>query len=255
MPERSAEAVVDIWSFHEDEACPIDVARRHVSDGEWLRAQRFRAAPDRAAFARGRATIRRILAGYLDQPPSEIRLGTGRYGKPDLAADVGLHVNWSHSRGQWLMAVTSAGPVGADIECVLPDLDWHGPAAIAFHPDERHFVTRQASGRVERFCKLWVCKEAAFKAAGYGLHDDMARVTMVDPKGAIAVPVAMLDGTRWHVHDVPAPAAPFAAAIAVGSPKVRLRFCDLAQLPVRSEEDRGRHLPTTPPRAVTGKVC
>jgi 4'-phosphopantetheinyl transferase len=251
MFERGDQRVVDIRSFHEDGACPVDVARREISDGEPSKARSFRTQSDRDAFARGRATIREILAAYLDQQPNEIQVETSRYGKPSLTADSGLHLNWSHSSGRWLMTVTSAGLVGADIERVSPDLDWQGPADIAFHADERRFIIQQASGRVERFCRLWVRKEAAFKAADYGLHNAMARVTVVNPDGALATSVTVLGGTRWHLHDASVPGAAYSAAVAVGFPRTRLHLCDLADLPTHSRAEMGHRLPTALPNSVT----
>ncbi len=229
MLEGNTAPVVDIWSFQNSGTCPISLAWRGLSEDERARAQRFRAARDRDAFVHGRATIKQILGSYIDCPPEDIQFKTGQHGKPYLPAHDSLHFNWSHAGDRWLMAVTRDGPVGADIEQVCPDLDWRGSAGIAFNPSEISFVERQVSGRARRFYALWVRKEAAFKAVGFGLHNDMAQTTIIDANGSIANQVTMLDGFGWYVHQVPAAAAS-EAAIAVRFPCARIVLRDLADL-------------------------
>jgi len=82
-------------------------------------------------------------------------------GKPRLA-DQSLHFSLSHCPGMAICAVSRQRPVGADVEKIRPELVDDQVAEQVFCAEERSWV----AGSAERFFRLWVVKEAVFKAAG-----------------------------------------------------------------------------------------
>ncbi len=99
----------------------------------------------------------------------EIQINCNRYGKPQLAGDIGrfYHFNHSHS-GQWVVGVLSDSPCGIDVEEIREaDLD------IAEHCfAKQEFQDLQAMPvelREEYFFDLWTLKESFVKACGLGL--------------------------------------------------------------------------------------
>jgi 4'-phosphopantetheinyl transferase len=102
----------------------------------------LREQPGRRWLA-ARWALRRVLAGYLQQPAAAIALEVGEHGKPHLPGG-GLEFNLSHSEGLALVAVTGDRPVGVDLELVRPR------RPLAFYED-------------------WVRQEARLKCIGVGL--------------------------------------------------------------------------------------
>lgn len=89
--------------------------------------------------------LRKVLARYLDEDPSEIELREGTHGKPALAdLSSPLRFNLSHSGDLALVAVTQGREVGVDIQKIKPRRD------LAFY-------------------KAWTRREAIVKCAGTGL--------------------------------------------------------------------------------------
>lgn len=70
-----------------------------------------------ARFALGRATLRALLARYLEEPAQYIRIESGRWGKPQLNGRAsGLQFNVSHSEDALAIAFSNGRRVGIDIE-------------------------------------------------------------------------------------------------------------------------------------------
>jgi 4'-phosphopantetheinyl transferase len=204
---------LEIWGVSISDDGPEAESWRALEQSERVRASRFRTSCGRQDFVRGRAAMRTILAGYLALAPDALRFSRGQYGKPFLRNAPGLHFNWSHAGPRWLLAVSSTGFLGIDIERVRHDFDWRGPAGIALHACEMRYVERGAAAAAHRFFEIWTRKEAAFKGIGTGLHDDMATISLVDDAGLFANPAEMLDGTQWEIHEIPA-ADGYVAAVA-----------------------------------------
>lgn len=204
---------IDVWVVSTQDFLSKDLASDLIGESERARASRTRVRPDQDTFTRGYATIRTILAEYLSLQAGALRFGRGRFGKPFLLGQPDLHFSWSHAGDCWILAVSFAGPVGADVEKVRTDFDWRGPADIAFHPNELRYIERDTGRAAWRFFDLWTRKEAAFKGIGTGLHDDMAGTSLVDDAGALKGLTDMLDGTRWQTHAI-AVAGGYAAAAA-----------------------------------------
>jgi 4'-phosphopantetheinyl transferase len=160
-----------LWRVRLDESCARSDLFRILSPDEKARAQRLRIPSKANAFIVGRARLRQILARYLDRPPAELTFTRGPQGKPALAACHGgeLHFNLAHSGAWMLLAVTSVGPVGVDLERIDPALDFAPLVRRYFSSAEQEVLNHASPARQRRtFYRLWTGKEAFLKGRGEG---------------------------------------------------------------------------------------
>ena len=95
----------------------------------------------------------------------ELEFSYGAHGKPYLVAPSGVWFNVSHSGDYAACAVSDEGDVGVDIQKITPAR--MRVAEQYFAP--QHFAELLAlsgAARDERFCELWVLREAEIKARG-----------------------------------------------------------------------------------------
>ncbi len=122
--------------------------------------------------------LRRLLAGYLRIPSTEIRFRVSAQRQTRVAAEQNpraLQFNVSHSANMALIAVGSEHRLGVDIEKVRDDVD-------TTHWPTRFFSLRERAGlqalpdhlRVLGFFACWTRKEAFLKATGDGLSFPLA---------------------------------------------------------------------------------
>jgi 4'-phosphopantetheinyl transferase len=146
-----------------------------LSEDETQRAARYRFDKHRNRFIMGRGTIRQILAVKGHCSPREISFELNRYGKPTLARPEStryLHFNASSSDTLGAIALSSAFPLGLDIEKIkfANARDYDGIVRNQFTSDEDNWYQKQAkSARIRVFFEFWTCKEAYLKALGTGL--------------------------------------------------------------------------------------
>lgn len=180
---------------------------------EWERVARLRRPPDRMRSALGMVLLRMIIGGRTGRSPSAVqiertcRLCLGPHGRPHLP-DLGWHVSVSHSGEYVAVAVTSAGPVGIDVERIN-DVDIPRLKALSLTPNEASAVAS-----LDDFFCCWTRKEAVLKATGDGMGVPMTQVEVSRPGEAPALlrypdrdasTVQMFD-LRPH-HEYPAAAA------------------------------------------------
>src|SRR4051812_38708879 len=91
------------------------MAERMLEPREFARAACGRPAVRRARLASAVA-LRVALARRLGRPPETVRLVRSPRGKPSLAERAGLHFSLSRSGDVGLIALTTLGPVGIDVE-------------------------------------------------------------------------------------------------------------------------------------------
>lgn len=144
-----------------------------LSQQELAKAQRFHRADDYLRAIHTRASLRRLLASYLDLPAKALVFVQGPYGKPSLAMPLGLEFNVSHSSGLGLIALSTVGPVGVDIEVVQSDQALAELAPL-LGPAE------MTDNLIER----WVVKEAALKALGLGITEHLQALAVGHRQGA-----------------------------------------------------------------------
>lgn len=207
---------------------PLDAARipDHLpvlDDAERDRVRRLRSDQARAAFVLTRGVLRRVLGGLLHRPPHTLVLRTGPHGKPALPGTP-VHFNVSHSGGLAVVAVSTGGPLGVDVEQHDPAVAAGDLAGRFFAPAEAAALRRLPAGRRQRaFFTTWTRKEAYVKAVGAGLSLDLASFTVgLPPRSEPDLRAA--DAGRWHLTDLD-PGPGYAAALVTtrvpGGPQIR----------------------------------
>jgi 4'-phosphopantetheinyl transferase len=208
----AAPAGVALWEV------PLDVgpaqaekAERLLDDAERRRAARFRSRELRQRYAVAHAALRLLLAESLGIDPLAVELGTLEGGKPALALDRSLDFNLSHCGDLALVAISSCGAVGVDVECIGP-VEVGPLASRVCTPAERAALASLAPpDRTCAFLRLWTAKEAYLKARGTGLQEDPAGLDVVAVLTANEVELP----DDYRVHGVDA-GPDHAAALALG---------------------------------------
>ena len=161
---------------------------RLLSPEERLEARRFHRPADRLRSVAARATLRRILAAYLQERPQALRLATGASGKPYLD---GLQFNLSHAGDLALVAVSKEKRIGVDIERLRELPAMQVVLSYIFTVEERSFVeSHSGEHRTRAFFLIWNRREAAAKALGLDLLASFSR---------LEVPVAAYSATGFLV--------------------------------------------------------
>ena len=162
---------------------------------------RFVRPADRARAVVSRASLRVVLAKYLQQDPRVLTIRAGISGKPRLdGADPSIQFNVSHAGDLALIAVTRGLRVGIDVERIRAVTDIEAILDGFFSEQETAWLrTRENDERTRAFFLLWTRREAAAKALGIGLFDCFARFTL---------PVYDHDGSGFRVELADTPAGP-----------------------------------------------
>lgn len=193
---------------------------------ELERANRFTREPHRSRFIQGRSLLRVLLGGYLQAKPDRIRFSYGALGKPWLPDHSELKFNVSHSANMVVIACTTSGAVGIDVEQrrVLKD-----EAELV----ERFFQSAEVSEyaalppslRTAGFYNGWTRKEAILKARGDGLSTPLDSFSVfLDPRKPCRIREFLTLGERQEEWSLIAlePDEKFPAALAVRARRVRL---------------------------------
>ena len=169
---------VHVWFARLDRTPERLIRMRTVLNvDETARADRFLMEVHRTRFIAGRAILRDMLAGYLDQRPEAIQFVYNEWGKPALAPEfvtLDVRFNLSHSQGLAMYAFVLERDVGVDIEMIRAEVANERVAENYFSP--REVQTLRALPRedqVEAFFNCWTRKEAYVKARGQGLSIDL----------------------------------------------------------------------------------
>lgn len=163
----------------------------HLS--EVVRANRFVFPHLQRRYRVGRAVLRAALAHFTGIAPASFELEFGPQGKPMLPG--GPSFNVSHSEGRLLLAITSKGRIGVDIEIRREVGDLEALARANFAPDEAAMVlAAPKSERDQAFLETWTRKEALVKALGGGLSI---------PLNSFSVAGGQSDGNLLRRLDIP----------------------------------------------------
>jgi 4'-phosphopantetheinyl transferase len=150
-----------------------------LNDEERSHALRFSRHEDRVRSVKSRAALRRLLSWRIGGAPDELHLVVNPYGKPSLFGNSGIEFNVSHSGRFALIALSTTGQVGVDIECCDREVDTEGLAEFVFSPLERRSGTQTTKAFFER----WVAKESVLKALGLGISEYLQAVSVLPGKG------------------------------------------------------------------------
>jgi 4'-phosphopantetheinyl transferase len=199
---------------------PQEVARLRglLAPDERRRADRYRFERDRSRYIVGRATLRLLLASYLDVAPGELEIGYGEFEKPYLAD--GPSFNISHSGAVVLYAFAVAGELGIDVELDDANLARERIAERFFSPAEVSVLrSLPAEAQPHAFLSCWTRKEAFIKARGDGLSLalDSFDVTLAPDVPAALLRTAWCDEEpeQWSFEDLSDRQAGYIAAVAL----------------------------------------
>jgi len=209
------------WSWGDD-ASVLDA-------GERARAAAFVRPPLRRGFVRARSALRRVLAMYVNATPAGLGLVAARHGRPAVAENGAVDFNVSHG-GDWLaIAVGRRCTVGIDVELCCARADDAAFVQRHFSPNEAALWQLHApERRAALFAQIWTRKEAALKALGCGLIDDLSGVDAASERALRASIERLRKRGRiqasWpagplSVHDLVAPAGYAAALVTLGDAK------------------------------------
>ena len=177
-----------VW-WADPEAMPLETLLGVLDGNELKRAASYRREPDRRRFLTASWLLRTVAGAQLgirpEKVPIERRCGKAGcdklHGRPFILTGDALHASISHSGGRVAVALTTAGPVGVDVEelptapvgelvrCALSQAE----QAVLYSLPERD----QQAG----FARMWVCKEAVLKATGHGLRIPPDKVEVSGP--------------------------------------------------------------------------
>jgi len=190
-------------------ASDLQAYREILNPAEQQRARRFLSPKHGDTFIAAHGMVRHIIALYVNRPPAALRFDKGPYGKPFLAypIDQGISFNLSHSHKLALLAVTSLGAIGIDIEHIRPSRNFQAIADRIMSEEEKsQFRDFPAHQQPSAFLSCWTRKEAFVKAHGRGLGFPLHKfsvaftpdnrpemITMNDPSEA---------GSTWSMHAI-----------------------------------------------------
>jgi 4'-phosphopantetheinyl transferase len=168
-PGVAASHGLSLWLVDLDQ--PADVvalAAELLSDPERQRAARG-SVDVRRRRVLARAALRLALADRVGGPPSALRLARDPSGKPRLDRG-GPEFSVSTSADWGLIAITSLGAVGVDIERIAAIPELERIAARRFDPAAaREVLCAHGEARLRAFYRHWTRLEAALKASGIGI--------------------------------------------------------------------------------------
>jgi 4'-phosphopantetheinyl transferase len=157
-----------------------------LSDPELTRARQYRLAADTDRSLLGAVLLRLAAARHLGIRPADVAVDRtcdrcgAQHGRPRLPGN-GVQASVSHSGDIVAVAITSAGPVGVDVEAVR-SIDFSAVTERVCTPGERNHVHAAAD-----FYTFWTRKEAVLKATGEGLQRPMTDLEVTPPGSAPAL--------------------------------------------------------------------
>lgn len=159
-----------------------------LAPAELARQAQLRTLALRQTYGRAHGFLRAVLELYTSQPAKYLYFSAGKFGKPRLL-DFPLQFNLSYRAGKALLAVSDAGPVGADVEQLAPLADTDALMADLFSAGERLALRVAAAGSScgPLFYTIWTRKEAYAKALGTGLSIPFAQFSVLEP-GIVGLP-------------------------------------------------------------------
>ncbi|UQB30165.1 4'-phosphopantetheinyl transferase superfamily protein [Pseudomonas tremae] len=136
---------------------------------------------DKRSYLISRALIRTLLSHHTGIEPSELKFGTGKYGKPYLThpklSSGSIHFNLSHTADLAIACVSFGNMVGIDTEATLgaPPLE-----IMREHFTQGEVLELMAcapGARFDHFWAVWTLKECCTKATGIGLSTPLNQLS------------------------------------------------------------------------------
>ncbi|MER6999546.1 4'-phosphopantetheinyl transferase superfamily protein [Streptomyces sp. NPDC000410] len=193
-----------VWSAEAHWAPELMELLDLLDENERARCTGFRHDESRALYLTAHVLARRVVAAQLSIAPRDVVVvpvckhcdgpdDKGPHGKPTLPGTP-LELSLSHSGSRVMVALTTAGPVGVDLEEIVPWQDLLADALSA--AEQRELALVPEAGRARAFTRYWARKEAVLKATGDGLMVEPATLTVSAP----GLPAELLE---WHERPEP----------------------------------------------------
>lgn len=182
LPE-TIPAGVEVWRLKLELQLPVpDSDLSLLSEEERIHASRYRRQEDQVRSAVTRAALRRILGARAMLRPDKLDFVVNCHGKPRLQDDLGIEFNVSHAGCFALIALSTNGQVGVDIESHDAGIDSKSLSAYVFSSLERLSELRVAD-EAEDFIERWVAKESVLKALGLGISEYLQAISILPGNG------------------------------------------------------------------------
>jgi 4'-phosphopantetheinyl transferase len=141
----------------------------YLDSEERLALDRFKDSHAARTFFYSKSLTRYLLSKYLNLKPREIKIYKKEHGKPELADNIGLHFNLSHS-GNLVSFIFAPVPCGIDIENFTRNIDYEQIMKRFFSQKEIHsWKNNSSNSKSIAFFRGWTRKEAFLKATGDGI--------------------------------------------------------------------------------------
>ncbi len=122
--------------------------------------------------------MRKLIASYLDQDPTQIEIKKTSFGKPFIA-NQSLSFNLSHSQDYAMIAFAFEREVGIDIEYKRKEIVEDDLArSILSFSEFKKYQELSLLQKIDYFFIQWTRKEAFLKALGIGLKGDLTQIDM-----------------------------------------------------------------------------
>ncbi|GGQ08087.1 4'-phosphopantetheinyl transferase [Streptomyces griseomycini] len=159
-------------------------SRRHLlSAAERERADTLRQTADQDRFVAGRVLLRTLAADLLGTTANRVIVGSScpdcprPHGKPTLPGTP-WETSISHSGDLVAVALSTAGPMGVDVELIDEALALEELRPQVLSPAE---AAARPHDTPRTFFRTWTRKEAVLKATGAGLRVPMSGMTVTAP--------------------------------------------------------------------------
>lgn len=156
--------------------------RALLSDDELQRLNNYRSVDAANEFLIARALLRTALGERLNCAPQQLRFDRDADGKPFLnePGDTAWRFNVSHSRDWVVLALSTVGDVGIDVESHERHNHLTAIARRFFSErEQRSFDGLDGERWRQQFFAIWTLKEAHAKALGCGLAKILGCSSMV----------------------------------------------------------------------------
>ncbi|MDI1353139.1 MAG: 4'-phosphopantetheinyl transferase superfamily protein [bacterium] len=192
------ESRIDLWQFSLKHGSHS--ADQLLNADEKARGDRFYFSKHKRRFTNARATLRTILARYLNTAPEHLEFMYNNQGKPSVINSQKLQFNVSHTGDLAIIAIGKGYPLGVDIER-FSARPYEGIAHSLFSAQElKEFIKAPPALKPALFFHIWAQKEAFIKASGLGLSYPTKEFTVpitIPTKQLIDDPV---NNTTWQMR-------------------------------------------------------
>lgn len=220
QPPRLKDDRVHVWRANlKLSTLEIEELTTLLSTDEIARANKFRFVQHKSRFIAARGILRQLLGNYLKVSPRSLIFTYSDRGKPQLATDIALQFNLSHSEEYALFGFSLNHLIGVDIEYQRAMPDALKIARRFFSPREYRLLEAVSLEQQPKlFFQLWTAKEAYLKGTGTGLSASLSSVEIcLDQSKSLYLSTLKEDKIiKWSLYSC-TPATNYAGAIAINA--------------------------------------